>query len=84
MPITSTSKVTELALPLRAHRAIQHDNIIYVGDLIQKDRAALTRGHMLGPVTADRIEAELAKHGLALGTFDPAWPPADFGAALAA
>lgn len=76
MPITSQSRVADLPLPLRAHRAAQNENIVFVGDLIQKTRAELTRGYMLGPVTADCIEAELAKHGLALGTFDPAWPSA--------
>jgi DNA-directed RNA polymerase alpha subunit len=84
MSITSLSKVDELPLSARAHRAVKNDNIIYIGDLIQTTRADLLCAPMTGPVTVNEIEAELAKHGLALGTFDPAWPPANLEAALAA
>lgn len=84
MSITALSRVAELALPLRAHRAAQNENIVFVGDLIQKTRDELLRGPMTGPVTVKEIEAELAKHGLALGTFDPAYPAAFMEAALAA
>lgn len=74
MPITSLSRVDILPLSHRAVRAVKQDNIVFVGDLIQKTRDELMQANMVGPVTADEIEAELAKHGLALGTFDPAWP----------
>lgn len=84
MPITSLTKVDVLPLSGRAARAIKNDNIIFVGDLIQKSREDLLIGHYTGPVAVNEIEIELAKHGLALGSFDPAWPPANLEAAIAA
>lgn len=84
MPITPLSRAADLSLSKRANNTLQADNIIYVGDLVQKTRADLLRAPMTGPVTVAEIETALSRHCLSLGTFDPSWPPASIEAALAA
>lgn len=78
MTITPLSRTASLDLSFQAHTALVADNIVFVGDLLQKDRAEVD------PAVVAEIEAALAPHGLSLGTNDPSWPPQNIEAALAA
>ncbi len=84
MPVTPLSRIFDLGLSTRATNSLMTDNIIYVGDLVQKTVGELRQFPDMGVATVGEIEATLAPHGLRLGQPAPNWPPANIEAALAA
>jgi DNA-directed RNA polymerase subunit alpha len=68
-------KVDELELSVRSANCLKNDNIVYIGDLIQKTEAEMLRTPNFGRKSLNEIKAVLAEMGLHLGMEVPSWPP---------
>lgn len=68
-------KVEELELSVRSANCLRGDNIIYIGDLIQKTEAEMLRTANFGRKSLLEIKGVLATMGLFLGMNLPDWPP---------
>lgn len=68
-------KVDELELSVRSANCLKNDNIIYIGDLVQKTEAEMLRTPNFGRKSLNEIKEVLASRGLALGSRLEAWPP---------
>ena len=68
-------KVDELELSVRSANCLKNDNIVYIGDLIQKTEAEMLRTPNFGRKSLNEIKEELAQMGLHLGMEVPNWPP---------
>jgi DNA-directed RNA polymerase subunit alpha len=56
-------------------RCLRNDNIIYIGDLVQKTEAELLRMPNSGRKSLNEIKKVLAQMGFHLGMEVPGWPP---------
>ena len=70
-------KVDELELSVRSANCLKNDNIVYIGDLIQKSEAEMLRTPNFGRKSLNEIKEVLAGMGLHLGMEVPDWPPED-------
>ena len=68
-------KVDELELSVRSANCLKNDNIIYIGDLVQKSEADMLRTPNFGRKSLNEIKEVLAQMGLQLGLEIPNWPP---------
>ena len=68
-------KVDELELSVRSANCLKNDNIIYIGDLIQKTEAEMLRTPNFGRKSLNEIKEVLAQMGLHLGMEVTGWPP---------
>src|SRR6266849_4293409 len=68
-------KVDELELSVRPANCLKNDNIVYIGDLVQKTEAEMLRTPNFGRKSLNEIKEVLANMGLHLGMEIPAWPP---------
>jgi DNA-directed RNA polymerase subunit alpha len=69
-------KVYELdELSVRATNCLKNDNIVYVGDLVQKTEAEMLKTPNFGRKSLNEIKEKLAKIGLRFGMEVPDWPP---------
>ena len=68
-------KVDELELSVRSANCLKNDNIVYIGDLIQKTEAEMLRTPNFGRKSLNEIKAVLAEMGLHLGMEVAGWPP---------
>jgi len=68
-------KVDELELSVRSANCLKNDNIVYIGDLVQKTEAEMLRTPNFGRKSLNEIKEVLAQMGLHLGMEIPAWPP---------
>jgi DNA-directed RNA polymerase subunit alpha len=68
-------KVDELELSVRSANCLKNDNIVYIGDLIQKTEAEMLRTPNFGRKSLNEIKEVLASMGLRLGMEVPNWPP---------
>ncbi len=68
-------KVDELELSVRSANCPKNDNIVYIGDLIQKTEAEMLRTPNFGRKSLNEIKEVLAQMGLHLGMEVPNWPP---------
>jgi DNA-directed RNA polymerase subunit alpha len=68
-------KVDELELSVRSANCLKNDNIVYIGDLIQKSEAEMLRTPNFGRKSLNEIKEVLAQMGLHLGMDVPGWPP---------
>ena len=73
-------KVDELELSVRSANCLKNDNIVYIGDLIQKSEAEMLRTPNFGRKCLNEIKEVLATMGLHLGMEVPNWPPEDIEA----
>ena len=60
-------KVDELELSVRSANCLKNDNIVYIGDLIQKTEAEMLRTPNFGRKSLNEIKEVLAGMGLHLG-----------------
>ena len=67
--------VEELELSVRSANCLKNDNIIYIGDLVQKTEAEMLRTPNFGRKSLNEIKEVLAQMGLHLGMEIPGWPP---------
>tara|TARA_B100001094_G_C18124955_1_gene768974 strand:- start:44 stop:1060 length:1017 start_codon:yes stop_codon:yes gene_type:complete len=68
-------KVDELELSVRSANCLKNDNIIYIGDLVQKTESEMLRTPNFGRKSLNEIKEVLAQMGLHLGLDVPDWPP---------
>jgi DNA-directed RNA polymerase subunit alpha len=68
-------KVDELELSVRSSNCLKNDNIIYIGDLVQKTEAEMLRTPNFGRKSLNEIKEVLSSMGLRLGMEIPGWPP---------
>ena len=68
-------KVEELELSVRSANCLKNDNIIYIGDLVQKTEAEMLRTPNFGRKSLNEIKEVLAKMGIHLGMDVVGWPP---------
>ena len=68
-------KVDELELSVRSANCLKNDNIIYIGDLVQKTEAEMLRTPNFGRKSLNEIKEVLSQMGLHLGMEITSWPP---------
>jgi DNA-directed RNA polymerase subunit alpha len=68
-------KVDELELSVRSANCLKNDNIVYIGDLVQKTEAEMLRTPNFGRKSLNEIKEVLASRGLTLGARLENWPP---------
>jgi len=70
-------KVDELELSVRSMNCLKNDNIVYIGDLVQKTEPEMLRTPNFGRKSLNEIKEVLSSMSLYLGMEIPNWPPAD-------
>ena len=68
-------KVEELELSVRSMNCLKNDNIIYIGDLVQKSEGEMLRTPNFGRKSLNEIKEVLTGMSLYLGMEIPNWPP---------
>ncbi len=68
-------KVEELELSVRSANCLKNDNIIYIGDLVQKSETDMLRTPNFGRKSLNEIKEVLVTMGLSFGMNIPSWPP---------
>jgi DNA-directed RNA polymerase subunit alpha len=68
-------KVDELELSVRSANCLKNDNIVYIGDLVQKTEPEMLRTPNFGRKSLNEIKEVLASMGLSLGMEIANWPP---------
>ena len=68
-------KVDELELSVRSMNCLKNDNIIYIGDLVQKTESEMLRTPNFGRKSLNEIKEVLNSMSLYLGMEIPNWPP---------
>ncbi|MFN7663122.1 MAG: DNA-directed RNA polymerase subunit alpha [Alphaproteobacteria bacterium] len=76
-PAALLRKVAELELSVRAANCLKNDNIIYIGDLVQRSEAEMLKTPNFGRKSLNEIKQVLVSMGLGLGMEVPDWPPAN-------
>jgi len=67
--------VDELELSVRSANCLKNDNIVYIGDLVQKSEGEMLRTPNFGRKSLNEIKEVLTQMGLNLGMQIPNWPP---------
>ncbi len=70
-------KVDELELSVRSANCLKNDNIIYIGDLVQKTESEMLRTPNFGRKSLNEIKELLSNMDLHLGMQVEGWPPED-------
>ena len=65
--------VDELELSVRTANCLKNDNIVYIGDLVQKTEAEILRTPNFGRKSLNEIKEVLVQMGLHLGMKTPGW-----------
>jgi DNA-directed RNA polymerase subunit alpha len=68
-------KVDELELSVRSANCLKNDNIVYIGDLVQKTESEMLRTPNFGRKSLNEIKEVLTQMGLHLGMEIVTWPP---------
>jgi len=68
-------KVEELELSVRSANCLKNDNIVYIGDLVQKSESEMLRTPNFGRKSLNEIKEVLSSMSLYLGMEIPNWPP---------
>lgn len=68
-------KVEELELSVRSANCLKNDNIVYIGDLVQKTEGDMLRTPNFGRKSLNEIKEVLTNMELHLGMHVPEWPP---------
>ncbi len=68
-------KVEELELSVRSANCLKNENIVYIGDLVQKTESELLRTPNFGRKSLNEIKEVLLEMGVELGMLVPDWPP---------
>ena len=68
-------KVDELELSVRSMNCLKNDNIIYIGDLVQKSEGEMLRTPNFGRKSLNEIKEILSTMNLELGMKIEGWPP---------
>ncbi|MEI7669542.1 MAG: DNA-directed RNA polymerase subunit alpha [Pseudomonadota bacterium] len=68
-------KVDELELSVRSANCLKNDNIIYIGDLVQKTEGEMLKTPNFGRKSLNEIKEVLGNMGLKFGMEVSEWPP---------
>lgn len=68
-------KVDELELSVRSANCLKNDNIVYIGDLVEKSESDMLRTPNFGRKSLNEIKEVLTNMGLHLGMQVEGWPP---------
>ena len=68
-------KVDDLELSVRSANCLKNDNIVYIGDLVQKSESEMLRTPNFGRKSLNEIKELLAAYDLHLGMQIENWPP---------
>jgi DNA-directed RNA polymerase subunit alpha len=68
-------RVDELELSVRSMNCLKNDNIIYIGDLVQKTEGEMLRKPNFGRKSLNEIKEVISGMSLYLGIEIPNWPP---------
>ena len=68
-------KVDELELSVRSANCLKNDNIVYIGDLVQKSEQEMLRTPNFGRKSLNEIKEVLTHMDLTLGMEITEWPP---------
>ena len=68
-------KVDEMELSVRSANCLKNDNLLYIGDLVQKTESEMLRTPNFGRKSLNEIKAILTTMDLHLGMQIPEWPP---------
>ena len=68
-------KVDELELSVRSANCLKNDNIVYIGDLVQKTEPEMLRTPNFGRKSLNEIKEVLKIMSLELGMEVEGWPP---------
>ncbi|MCL2567677.1 MAG: DNA-directed RNA polymerase subunit alpha [Alphaproteobacteria bacterium] len=68
-------KVDDLEFSVRSANCLKNDNIMYIGDLVQKTEADMLKTPNFGRKSLNEIKAVLENMGLTLGMQVDSWPP---------
>ena len=74
-PGASSRRSTSSSSSVRSANCLKNDNIVYIGDLVQKTEAEMLRTPNFGRKSLNEIKEVLAQMGLHLGMEVPGWPP---------
>jgi DNA-directed RNA polymerase subunit alpha len=67
--------VDDLELTVRSANCLKAENILYIGDLVQRTEVELLKTPNLGKKSLTEIKDVLASHDLSLGMKLENWPP---------
>ncbi|MCX8516179.1 MAG: DNA-directed RNA polymerase subunit alpha [Alphaproteobacteria bacterium] len=70
-------RVDDLELSVRAQNCLKNDNIMYIGDLVQKSEQDMLRTPNFGRKSLNEIKEMLNHMGLSFGMEIPKWPAPD-------
>lgn len=68
-------RVEELELSVRSANCLKNENIIYIGDLVQKTESEMLKTPNFGRKSLNEIKEVLSQMGIGLGMVIPNWPP---------
>lgn len=68
-------KVDELELSVRSANCLKNDNIVYIGDLVQKSESEMLKTPNFGRKSLNEIKEVLTAMGLRFGMEVVGWPP---------
>jgi DNA-directed RNA polymerase subunit alpha len=68
-------KVDELELSVRSANCLKNDNIVYIGDLVQKTESEMLKTPNFGRKSLNEIKEVLSNMGLKFGMDVVGWPP---------
>lgn len=68
-------KVDELELSVRSANCLKNDNIVYIGDLVQKSESEMLKTPNFGRKSLNEIKDVLSNMGLRFGMDVVDWPP---------
>jgi DNA-directed RNA polymerase subunit alpha len=68
-------KVDELELSVRSANCLKNDNIVYIGDFVQRSEPEMLRTPNFGRKSLNEIKEVLGTMGLSLGMDVVDWPP---------
>lgn len=68
-------KVDELELSVRSANCLKNENIVYIGDLVQKSESEMLKTPNFGRKSLNEIRDVLVQMGLGLGMRLENWPP---------
>ncbi len=74
-PAALLKKVDELELSVRSANCLKNDNIVYIGDLVQRTESDMLRTPNFGRKSLNEIKEVLDTMGLHLGMSVEGWPP---------
>ena len=67
--------IDELELSVRSKNCLQNDNIVYIGDLVNKTEAEMLRTPNFGRKSLNELKEVLSNYNLKFGMEILNWPP---------